>query len=304
MQFNQLTELAEKLGCTVMKDEPLSKHTSFRIGGPCRLMIIPNSAESLVEIEKFIGSNGIRSLILGKGSNMLCADEGYDGAVILLDRNLGSIERIDDVTIRAEAGAPLIMLCTKALEYSLTGLEFAYGIPGTVGGGIFMNAGAYNGEIKDVVTKVTAVDKNGEVHTYSADALDLRYRSSRFEKTGEVILSAEFTLKKGDKTEIAAEMNRLIGLRRSRQPLEYPSAGSTFKRPTGQFAGKLIQDSGLRGYSVGGAQVSEKHCGFVINRDGATCEDVKTLIHDIQETVRAKMGFDLECEVRMIPYKE
>ncbi len=304
MQFNQLTELAEKLGCTVMKDEPLSKHTSFRIGGPCRLMIIPNSAESLVEIEKFIGSNGIRSLILGKGSNMLCADEGYDGAVILLDRNLGSIERIDDVTIRAEAGAPLIMLCTKALEYGLTGLEFAYGIPGTVGGGIFMNAGAYNGEIKDVVTKVTAVDKNGEVHTYSADALDLRYRSSRFEKTGEVILSAEFTLKKGDKTEIAAEMNRLIGLRRSRQPLEYPSAGSTFKRPTGQFAGKLIQDSGLRGYSVGGAQVSEKHCGFVINRDGATCEDVKTLIHDIQETVRAKMGFDLECEVRMIPYKE
>ncbi|SDA23840.1 UDP-N-acetylmuramate dehydrogenase [Ruminococcus sp. YE71] len=304
MHFNELSEFAEGLGCTVMRDEPLSKHTTFRIGGPCRLMIVPDSAEALASLRRFTGEKGIRTLIIGKGSNMLCADEGFDGAVILLDKTFGKIELISDDTIRAEAGAQLISVCTKALEHSLTGLEFAYGIPGTVGGGIFMNAGAYGGEMRNVIESVTAVDRNGEFHTYSADELAFTYRSSRFAKSDEVIVSGDFKLSHGDKDEISAEMERLMGCRRSKQPLDFPNAGSTFKRPEEDvYVGKLIQDNGLRGKTIGGAQVSEKHCGFVVNKGGATCDDVTSLIKMIQDTIKERTGYSLECEVRIIPYK-
>lgn len=194
-------------------------------------------------------------------------------------------------------------LCRVALDNGLSGLEFAYGIPGTVGGGIYMNAGAYGGEMKDVLVSVTAMDRNGELHTYTPAQLELTYRRSRFSHTDEIIVSGDFKLAHGDKAEIEAKMNELMARRKDKQPLEYPNAGSTFKRPEGQFAGKLIQDCGLRGATVGGAQVSEKHCGFVINKGGATSADIKELIAHIQKTVYEKTGFYLECEVRIIPYK-
>ena len=203
----------------------------------------------------------------------------------------------------AQAGAAMSRLCRVALDNGLSGLEFAYGIPGTVGGGIYMNAGAYGGEMKDVLVSVTAMDRNGELHTYTPAQLELTYRRSRFSHTDEIIVSGDFELAHGDKAEIEAKMNELMARRKDKQPLEYPNAGSTFKRPEGQFAGKLIQDCGLRGATVGGAQVSEKHCGFVINKGGATSADIKELIAQIQKTVYEKTGFYLECEVRIIPYK-
>lgn len=301
--IERLAELAQQLGCKVYRSEPLSEHTTFRIGGPCTVMIVPDSAESLSKLVRFSSEKGIRTLVMGKGSNMLCADEGFKGAVFLFDNTMGKIEQIDDVTIRAEAGATLITVCRKALELSLTGLEFAYGIPGTVGGGVYMNAGAYGGEIKDVVRNVTAMDRRGNLRTYRSSQLELTYRRSRFYYSDEMIVSADFVLKKGDKNEIEAKMKELMGRRKEKQPLEYPNAGSTFKRPEGQFAGKLIQDCGLRGCTVGGAQVSEKHCGFVINKGGATCSDVRGLIDHIQRTVHDSTGFNLECEVRIIPYE-
>ena len=234
---------------------------------------------------------------------MLCADEGFDGAVLLIGSDFSEITILDDCTIRAQAGAAMSRLCRVALDNGLSGLEFAYGIPGTVGGGIYMNAGAYGGEMKDVLVSVTAMDRNGELHTYTPAQLELTYRRSRFSHTDEIIVSGDFKLAHGDKAEIEAKMNELMARRKDKQPLEYPNAGSTFKRPEGQFAGKLIQDCGLRGATVGGAQVSEKHCGFVINKGGATSADIKELIAQIQKTVYEKTGFYLECEVRIIPYK-
>jgi UDP-N-acetylmuramate dehydrogenase len=299
-----LAALAEKLGCDVYPNEPLSGHTTFRIGGPCRFMISPKSVEALSAMVKYANEKNIRTLILGKGSNMLCDDRGFDGVIFLIDNNLSQITDVDECTVRAQAGAGLIRLCRYALDRSLSGLEFAYGIPGTVGGGLYMNAGAYGGEMKDAAVSVTAMDKNGELHTYSADQLDLTYRRSRFSYTGEIIVSGDFRLTPGNREEIEAKMNTLIGRRREKQPLEYPNAGSTFKRPEGQFAGKLIQECGLRGATVGGAQVSEKHCGFVINRDRATASEVKQLISHIQKTVYENTGFNLECEVKIIPYRD
>lgn len=303
MNYDELAALAQQLGCDVYPDEPLSKHTTFRIGGPCRYMISPKSAYALSKLVKLSNESSIRTLLLGKGSNMLCADDGYDGIIFLLDSNFSQIELIDDCTIRAQAGASLIKVCRFALEHGLTGMEFAYGIPGSVGGGIYMNAGAYGGEMKDVLSSVTAMDKNGELHTYSANQLELTYRRSRFAYSNEIIISGDFKLAFESKDIIEDKMNTLMGKRKEKQPLEFPNAGSTFKRPEGQFAGKLIQDSGLRGVSVGGAQVSEKHCGFVINRNNATSDDVKELIAHIQKTVFEKTGFQLECEVKIIPYK-
>ncbi len=293
----------KKLGCGVCENEPLSAHTTFRTGGPCTCMIMPKSAEDLSQLVKFAAENGVRTLVMGKGSNMLCADEGFDGAVLLIGSDFSEITMLDDCTIRAQAGAAMSRLCRVALDNGLRGLEFAYGIPGTVGGGIYMNAGAYGGEMKDVLVSVTAMDRNGELHTYTPAQLELTYRRSRFSHTDEIIVSGDFKLAHGDKAEIEAKMNELMARRKDKQPLEYPNAGSTFKRPEGQFAGKLIQDCGLRGATVGGAQVSEKHCGFVINKGGATSADIKELIAHIQKTVYEKTGFHLECEVRIIPYK-
>lgn len=303
MNEKALAALAEKLDCGVCENEPLSAHTTFRTGGPCTCMIMPKSAEDLSQLVKFAAENGVRTLVMGKGSNMLCADEGFDGAVLLIGSDFSEITMLDDCTIRAQAGAAMSRLCRVALDNGLSGLEFAYGIPGTVGGGIYMNAGAYGGEMKDVLVSVTAMDRNGELHTYTPAQLELTYRRSRFSHTDEIIVSGDFKLAHGDKAEIEAKMNELMARRKDKQPLEYPNAGSTFKRPEGQFAGKLIQDCGLRGATVGGAQVSEKHCGFVINKGGATSADIKELIAQIQKTVYEKTGFYLECEVRIIPYK-
>ncbi|MGN0632835.1 MAG: UDP-N-acetylmuramate dehydrogenase [Oscillospiraceae bacterium] len=304
MLLDKFAALAEQLGCAVLRDEPLSKHTSFRIGGPCTVMVCPNSIEAAAKLVKYANENAVRTLILGKGSNMLCSDEGFDGAVILLDNNFSEVTLVGENTLRAQAGASLMKICRAALEHSLTGMEFAYGIPGTVGGGVYMNAGAYDGEMKNVVSSVTAVSPNGELITYSPDELDFGYRHSRFVDGGEIIVSADITLKKGDKDKIEARMNELMGRRKDKQPLEYPSAGSTFKRPEGLFAGRLIQDCGLKGASVGGAQVSEKHCGFVVNKGGATAADVISLVNMIKEQVFDKTGVTLECEIRIIPYKE
>jgi UDP-N-acetylmuramate dehydrogenase len=304
MNYNAIAALAESLGCDVYLNEPLSKHTTFRIGGSCSCMISPKSAEALSQMVKFAKENCLRTLLLGKGSNMLCDDEGFDGVVFLLDSNFSEIKKVSDNVIRADAGASLMKVCRFALDESLSGLEFAYGIPGTVGGGIYMNAGAYGGEMKDVVVSVTAMDMNGEMHTYSAEQLDFTYRRSRFSYSSEIIVSGDFRLSHGDKQSIEERMKDLMGRRKDKQPLEFPNAGSTFKRPEGQFAGKLIQDCGLRGATVGGAQVSEKHCGFVINRNNATAADVKALIKKIQDTVFENTGFELECEVKIIPYRD
>lgn len=304
MKIERLCELAQNLGCKVSLDKSLKDYTTFRVGGRCPALIEINSEQSLSELVRFCFENNLRYMVLGKGSNMLCDDKGYDGAVLLMSQDFSEIRLIDDETIEVQAGCSLIRLCMFALENSLTGLEFAYGIPGTVGGAVFMNAGAYGGEIKDVIYGAKAVDPSGALHSFSKDMLDLSYRGSVFQKNGYIVTTAVFKLKKGDKSEIQAKMNELMSRRKEKQPLEYPNAGSTFKRPEGQFAGKLIQDSGLRGASVGGAQVSEKHCGFIINRDNATADDIKLLIKKVQDTVFEKTGFHLECEVEIIPYSE
>ncbi len=299
----QLAALAEKLGCAVKRNEPLSAHTTFRIGGSCDVMVIPESAESLSKLIVFARENSVPTLVMGKGSNMLCDDEGFRGAVLLIGKPLDRITVEGDV-IRADAGAPLILVCLAAFEAGLSGLEFAYGIPGTVGGGVYMNAGAYGGEMKDVLTSVTVIDRNGELHTYSADQLDLGYRHSRFACSDDIIVSAEMKLTPGEKADIEARMDDFMTRRKDKQPLNFPSAGSTFKRPEGNYAGKLIQDCGLRGYSIGGAQVSEKHCGFIVNKGGATCSDVMELITHVQKIVQQETGYKLECEVKYIPSGE
>lgn len=296
----ELAALAEELGCVVKRGEPLSAHSTFRIGGACDVMIVPDSAEHLSRLVKFSRENGARTFVMGKGSNILFADEGFRGAVFLIDKPLGEFT-VEEETIRAGAGAPLILVCMAALETSLSGLEFAYGIPGTVGGGVYMNAGAYGGEMVDVLATVTAMDSEGNLRTYKKEELELGYRCSRFSKSGEIVLGTEMKLVKSDRKAIEAKMDDLIMRRKEKQPLNFPSAGSTFKRPEGMFAGKLIQDCGLRGYRIGGAQVSEKHCGFIVNAGGATCADVKELIGYIQKVVLENTGVLLECEVKIIP---
>ena len=237
---------------------------------------------------------------MGNGSNLLVKDCGIDGVVIKMTSFTQDIE-VDGNTIRCKAGTSLTKLCMTAYENSLTGLEFAYGIPGTVGGAVYMNAGAYGGEIKDVITSVCHINPDMECETFTADKLDLGYRTSFYAKNeGYIITDAEFELKKGDKTEIKAKMDDLMGRRKDKQPLEFPSAGSTFKRPEGYFAGALIEQCGLKGYTVGGAQVSEKHAGFVINKDG-TASDILELIDYVRNTVREKTGVELEPEVKIIP---
>lgn len=303
MNLEKVIEKAKLLGCSVYEDKYLKDYTTFKIGGKCTALIEVNSEKAISELIKICNDENIRYLVLGKGSNMLCDDRGFDGVVIHIGNEFSNIKILEDGIIEADAGCNLAKLCKTALENSLSGLEFAYGIPGTVGGAVFMNAGAYGGEIKDVLQKVNCVDKEGNLHTLSADELDLSYRHSIFHENGWVITSAVFRLNKGSKDEIKSKMDDLIGRRKDKQPLDYPNAGSTFKRPEGQFAGKLIQDCGLKGFSVGGAMVSEKHSGFVINHNNATCEDVLSLIKQVQDIVKEKTGFFLECEVKIIPYK-
>ena len=303
MNTQSLLRFAEELECRVFPDEPLSQHSTFRIGGCCTAMIDINSPDNLTQLWEEANRLGIRTMALGNGSNVLFDDKGFDGIIFLIGSSMDKIYMKDDNTIVAQAGCPLLKLCRFALEHSLSGLEFAYGIPGSVGGAIFMNAGAYDGEIKDVIKYGRAVDREGRQFEFTAEQMQLGYRTSRFIESGELIVEGEFELPSGSYDEIQDKMVGLMSRRRDKQPLNMPSAGSTFKRPEGQFAGKLIQDSGLRGYSVGGAQVSEKHCGFIVNKGGATCADVLELIKQVQDKVLKDPGCLLECEVRYIPYK-
>lgn len=298
--YKEIALFAEKLGAHIEFDAPMKKYTSFKCGGNARLLIIPDSSESLKEIISFCHSKSVKPLIIGNGSNLLVTDGGIDGVVIKIGSKLSKIELIDDTTIRCEAGASLKSLCMFALENSLSGLEFAYGIPGTLGGAVYMNAGAYGGEMKDVLYSCKHIDTDGVDGELSKNELDLRYRGSAYTDNGCTIVSAVLKLKKADKTEIKASMDDKLQRRKDKQPLEYPSAGSTFKRPEGYFAGAIIESCGLKGYSVGGAQVSNKHAGFVINKNGATATDVLNLIKDVQRIVYEKHGVMLETEVKII----
>lgn len=297
--MKQLIELCKKIECEYAENEPMSRHTTFKIGGCARLVVYPESTSQICEIVKAAKAQGVRLIAIGNGSNLLVDDAGIDACVMLLDERYGDIRLIDGETVFAQAGAMLIRLCRFACENSLSGLEFAYGIPGTCGGGAFMNAGAYGGEMKDVLVKCTYVDGDGNEGELSGEDMKLSYRHSAFYENGYIITGLYIKLKKDNQEKIKAKMNELISRRREKQPLEFPSAGSTFKRPEGYFAGALIQECGLKGKSVGGAQVSEKHAGFVINRGGATCRDVLELCKICSDTVYEKTGVRLEMEIRV-----
>lgn len=283
----------------VLLEEPMKRHTTFRIGGPAEVFVMPGNLEEVQRILEICRTEDLPYFILGNGSNLLVSDKGYQGVVVQLYRNFGQI-RVEDSRIHAQAGALLSGIAAAAREASLTGFEFAGGIPGTLGGAVVMNAGAYGGEMKDVLKEVTVLTPEGGVLTLQADELHMGYRTSVIKEAGYIVLEAVISLEKGDQEEIRSHMQELAGMRTSKQPLSYPSAGSTFKRPEGYFAGKLIMDSGLRGYQVGGAQVSEKHCGFVINTGNATAKDVTTLMSDVQRIVMEKFGVKLEPEVKFL----
>lgn len=280
-------------------NEPMKNHTTFRIGGPADILVKPSDIEQIKNVCMACRAENEPYMIIGNGSNVLVSDDGIRGVVILLLDNYDRI-RVENDIITAQAGARLSKIGAAALRGSLTGFEFACGIPGTLGGACIMNAGAYGGEMKDILLGVTAMDKDGNIREYEPHEMQLGYRTSRFAREGLIVLEARMQLQKGNQSEIEAYMKDLAARRREKQPLEYPSAGSTFKRPEGYFAGKLIMDAGLRGYSVGDACVSEKHCGFVINKGTATAEDVCTLMKNVSEKVKAEFGVELEPEVRII----
>ena len=283
----------------VLLEEPMKLHTTFRIGGPAEIFVMPEGLEEVQRILEICRTEDLPYFILGNGSNLLVSDRGYRGVVIQLDRNFGEV-KVEGTEIHASAGALLSTIAVAARRASLTGFEFAGGIPGTLGGAVVMNAGAYGGEMKDVLRKVMVMDQNGKVFEIPAEELQMGYRTSIIKTAGYIVLGAVLSLKEGNLEEIKMLTRKLSEQRTSKQPLEYPSAGSTFKRPEGYFAGKLIMDSGLRGYRVGGAQVSEKHCGFVINTGDATAEDVCGLMKHVTETVYAKFGVTLEPEVKFL----
>ena len=283
----------------VLFDEPMSQHTTFRIGGPADVFVMPENYEQIREVLRLCKEEKLPFFVLGNGSNLLVSDSGYRGVIIQMDRNMEEI-CLDGEEIHACAGALLSSVAVAARNASLTGFEFAGGIPGTIGGAAVMNAGAYGGELKDVLKEVTGMTREGEILTIPADKLEMGYRTSIIKTAGYLVLEAVISLKKGDEEKIRAVMKELSERRTEKQPLDYPSAGSTFKRPEGYFAGKLIMDSGLRGYRAGGAQVSEKHCGFVINAGGATAEDVRSLMDHVIRVVREKYGVTLEPEVKFL----
>ena len=265
-------------------DEKLSEYVNFKVGGPADILLIPNSKEQVIKSIKICKENNIPFYLIGNGSNILVRDGGFRGVVLSL-KNVKNIY-VDGEKIEAECGVMLKEVSDKAIENSLTGFEFACGIPGTIGGAVFMNAGAYDGEISKVIESAEVIDENCNIIRLSREELDFGYRSSLVMKKGYTVLSAVFKLEKGQVKTIKELIEDLTNKRESKQPLEYPSAGSTFKRPTGYFAGKLIQDAGLKGYSIGGAAVSEKHSGFVINKGNATAKDITDLIKHIQDEVK------------------
>lgn len=281
----------------ILSQEPMKNHTTFRVGGPAAFYVKPGNEEDLRRLLKICRDTGTKSFLLGNGSNVLVSDHGFDGVVISLDRGWSFCE-IQENCLRAGAAVSLGAAARMAREQSLTGMEALAGIPGTVGGALVMNAGAYGAEVKDVLKSAKVMDREGNVLTLSAAELALGYRTSCIPSEGFIVLEAEFALMPGDKEAIGEKMQELAARRREKQPLEYPSAGSTFKRPEGFFAGKLIQDAGLSGFRVGDAQVSEKHCGFVINRGNATASEVMELCRQVRARVKEQFGVELEMEVK------
>ena len=294
-----LIEQLQKAGIPLAEQEPMTRRTTFGIGGPA-LLLRPRSRAELQAAMTLCREAGEEPFILGRGSNLLVSDSGISRPVIQLDGDFTAITR-EGNTLRCGAGASLIAVCRAAAENSLSGIEWGYGIPGSLGGGVYMNAGAYGGELRDVLTEVTFLDEAGEYRTLPAAELSLSYRHSIFEdRPGTVIVGAVLTLTPGDPAAIRAAMEDYMSRRREKQPLEYGSAGSTFKRPVGNYASALVDQCGLKGLSVGGAEVSRKHAGFIINRGGATAADVRELIAEVQRIVRKKTGYTLECEIKYI----
>lgn len=298
--YERLREILEEEG-QVQIDEPLKKHTTFRIGGPAKYFCLPRTPGQLSGIIAACRTFGESYYILGNGSNVLASDRGYDGVVIQLFQNWNEI-RIEGQTLYARSGALLVKAAHLAAKEGLTGLEFASGIPGTLGGALVMNAGAYGGEMKDVVREALILKEDGEQIRLSKEELDLGYRTSSVAREHYIVLEAVLDLEQGDKKAIETRMQELKEMRTGKQPLEYASAGSTFKRPEGYFAGKLIMDAGLRGFRIGDAQVSEKHCGFVINRGEASAQDVLELVSHVQQEVRRQFSVNLELEVKLLGF--
>lgn len=299
------TRLAQQLklqfpNLDIREQEPMNRHTTFRVGGKVSLFFRPTTVEEIVGICRALKAEGVRPFLMGRGSNLLIADEDLDGAVIQLAENFSACRKEGETVLYAQAGTTLVRLAQEAQRFGLTGLEFAGGIPGALGGGVSMNAGAYGGELKDVVVSVDYLDEHLELRTATLEECGFRYRGSAFSDTNKIILGARMQLTASTVEAVKARMDELKAKRVQSQPLEYPSAGSTFKRPVGGYAAALIDEAGLKGYTVGGAQVSEKHAGFVINRGGATCSDVLALMEHIQKTVYNRTGIMLEAEVKMI----
>ena len=282
----------------ILKDEPMDKHTTFRAGGKADYLVMPSNEEQVRDLVLLLKKENVPYYVMGNGSNLLVRDQGFKGVIIQIARKMNQI-RVEGETIYAQAGALLSKIAAQALGEGLTGFEFASGIPGTLGGAVMMNAGAYGGEMKQVIVNACVLTSAGEIAVIPADLMELGYRTSVFAKNQDIILSAQLKLEYGNEAVIREYMDELKEQRVSKQPLEYPSAGSTFKRPEGYFAGKLIQDAGLRGFQVGGAQVSEKHCGFVINKDHATATDILSLMEQVSDKVETKFGVRVEPEVKI-----
>lgn len=293
----------ELCGCVgadqIRQKEPMKHHTTFRAGGPADYFVIPKSSLQVKQVIEICKARKMPWYVVGNGSNLLVGDGGYRGVIIQIYKNLSGVT-IEGQSVKAQAGALLSRVGACALQKSLAGMEFACGIPGTIGGAVVMNAGAYGGEMKDILSSVTVLKENGEEEVILADQLQMGYRTSVIKEKGYVVLEAVLHLEKGDAGQIAGRMEELKRKRVEKQPLEFPSAGSTFKRPEGYFAGKLIMDAGLRGYRVGGASISEKHCGFVVNDQEATARDIRTLMEDVQRIVRERFQVELEPEVKFL----
>lgn len=284
---------------SILIDEPMSRHTTFRVGGPADFFVTPKAKEEVRDVIRICKEAGMPYYIIGNGSNLLVSDAGYRGVVVQIYKEMNEV-KVEGDLVKAQAGALLSGIAAKALGAGLSGFEFASGIPGTIGGACVMNAGAYGGEMKDVLESVTVLTGEGKIIELGRNELELGYRTSVIAKKGYIVLGAVLKLERGDGEKIKTYMDELKEKRVTKQPLEYPSAGSTFKRPEGYFAGKLIEDAGLRGFQVGGAQVSEKHCGFVINRDHATAADIMELMRQVQIRVKENSGVDLEPEVKRL----
>ena len=300
MDFTVIEGIARKYHCEILYDEPMHKYNTMKVGGNAEALIKPCGISCLSEVIAKCNEQGINYHIIGKGSNIIVSDKGISGLIIVIGEDFSRIELVDENIIECEAGASLSKVCSFAYKNSLTGLEFAWGIPGSVGGAVYMNAGAYDGEMSEVVLSCEQIDLDGNVSTIGKEDMDFSYRHSRFTDTKAVVAVVRIGLRKGDKTAIKARMDELLMRRKTRQPLEYPSSGSTLKRPKGSYASLLIEQCGLKGTSVGGAEVSEKHSGFIINKNDASCEDIKNLVAIVKEKVNSQTGYILDCEMQIL----